>query len=865
MDFEKYTERARGFVQSAQSLALREGHQQFASDHLLKVLLDDPEGLAAGLIDRSGGRSREALREVEAALKKRPKVEGGGAGQLYLEPSLARVFDTAEKAAQKAGDNFVTVERLLLALAIEKNSDAGKILAQAGVTPQGLNAAIEALRKGRTADSATAENAYDALKRYTRDLTEAARAGKLDPVIGRDDEIRRTIQVLSRRTKNNPVLIGEPGVGKTAIVEGLATRIINGDVPESLKDKQLLALDLGALVAGAKYRGEFEERLKALLQEVTAASGGIILFIDEMHTLVGAGKADGAMDASNLLKPALARGELHCIGATTLDEYRKHVEKDAALARRFQPVFVGEPTVEDTISILRGLKEKYELHHGVRILDSALVAAATLSNRYITDRFLPDKAIDLVDEASARLRMQVDSKPEELDEADRRIMQLKIEEEALKKETDPGSKERLKRLAKELASLEEESTALTQRWQADKSKLSDAQKLKAELEEARNELARVQRSGEYQRAGELTYGKIPELEKKLAVVESKAGDTMMEEAVTPNHIAQVVSRWTGVPVDRMLEGEKEKLLRMEEQLSKRVIGQAEAVKAVSTAIRRARAGLQDPNRPIGSFIFLGPTGVGKTELTKALAAFLFDDENALIRVDMSEYMEKHSVARLIGAPPGYVGYEEGGALTEAVRRRPYQVILFDEIEKAHPDIFNVLLQVLDEGRLTDGHGRTVDFRNTLIIMTSNIGAEFLVALGENEDVDKVRDQVMGLVRANFRPEFLNRVDEIILFHRLKRDQMGTIVDIQVARLQKLLDERKVVIELSPEARSFLAEKGYDPAYGARPLKRVIQKELQDPLAGRLLAGEIKDGERIKIGFAKGELTFKAAGAVGRAA
>ena len=865
MDFEKYTERARGFVQSAQSLALREGHQQFATDHLLKVLLDDPEGLAAGLIDRSGGRSREALREVEAALKKRPKVEGGGAGQLYLDPSLARVFDTAEKAAQKAGDNFVTVERLLLALAVEKNSDAGKILAQAGVTPQGLNAAIEALRKGRKADSASAENAYDALKRYTRDLTEAARSGKLDPVIGRDDEIRRTIQVLSRRTKNNPVLIGEPGVGKTAIVEGLASRIVNGDVPESLKDKQLLALDLGALVAGAKYRGEFEERLKAVLQEVTSASGGIILFIDEMHTLVGAGKADGAMDASNLLKPALARGELHCIGATTLDEYRKHVEKDAALARRFQPVFVGEPTVEDTISILRGLKEKYELHHGVRILDSALVAAATLSNRYITDRFLPDKAIDLVDEAAARLRMQVDSKPEELDEADRRIMQLKIEEQALKKETDPGSKERLKRLAKELASLEEESKALTQRWRSEKSKLSDAQKIKAELDEARNELARVQRLGEYQRAGELTYGKIPELEKKLAAVEGKSDNTMTEEAVTPNHIAQVVARWTGIPVDRMLEGEKEKLVRMEETLAKRVIGQTEAVKAVSTAIRRARAGLQDPNRPIGSFMFLGPTGVGKTELTKALATFLFDDENALIRVDMSEYMEKHSVARLIGAPPGYVGYEEGGALTEAVRRRPYQVILFDEIEKAHPDVFNVLLQVLDEGRLTDGQGRTVDFRNTLIVMTSNIGAEFLVALGENEDVDKVRDQVMGLVRANFRPEFLNRIDEIILFHRLKRDQMGAIVDIQVARLQKLLDERKVVIELSPEARSFLAEKGYDPAYGARPLKRVIQKELQDPLAGRLLSGEIKDGERIKIGFAKGELTFKAAGAVGRAA
>jgi ATP-dependent Clp protease ATP-binding subunit ClpB len=865
MNFEKYTERARGFVQSAQSLALREGHQQFATEHLLKVLLDDPEGLAAGLIDRSGGRSREALQEVEAALKKRPKVEGSGAGQLYIEPSLARVFDTAEKAAEKAGDSFVTVERLLLALAIEKDSDAGKILSRAGVTPQKLNAAIEDLRKGRTADSATAESAYDSLKRYTRDLTEAARTGKIDPVIGRDDEIRRTIQVLSRRTKNNPVLIGEPGVGKTAIVEGLANRIVNGDVPESLKDKRLLALDLGAMVAGAKYRGEFEERLKAVLQEITAAAGSIILFIDEMHTLVGAGKADGAMDASNLLKPALARGELHCIGATTLDEYRKHVEKDAALARRFQPVFVSEPSVEDTISILRGLKERYELHHGVRILDSALVSAATLSNRYITDRFLPDKAIDLVDEAAARLRMQVDSKPEELDEIDRRVMQLKIEEQALKKEADPGSKERLKRLTKELASLEEESSALTQRWQAEKSKLSSAQQLKAELDAARVELANVQRKGNYQRAGELMYGKIPELEKKLAAMESKEGSAMVQEAVTPDNIAQVVSRWTGVPVERMLEGEKEKLLRMEETIGKRVIGQEEAVKAVSTAVRRARAGLQDPNRPIGSFMFLGPTGVGKTELTKSLAAFLFDDENALLRIDMSEYMEKHSVARLIGAPPGYVGYEEGGALTEAVRRRPYQVILFDEIEKAHPDVFNVLLQVLDEGRLTDGQGRTVDFRNTLIVMTSNIGADLLVGLGENEDVEKVRDQVMSLVRANFRPEFLNRVDEIILFHRLRRDQMGAIVDIQVARLQKLLDERKVTIELSPEAREFLAVKGYDPAYGARPLKRVIQKELQDPLAGKILSGEIKDGDRVKVGLSKGELTFSTAAVKERAA
>ncbi len=865
MKFDKYTERAQGFVQSAQSLAQREGHQQFSTEHLLKVLLDDPEGLAAGLIDRAGGQSRAALSEVEAALKKRPKVEGAGAGQVYLEPALARVFETAEKAAEKAGDSYVTVERLLLALAIEKDSEAGKILSRAGVTAQKLNAAIEALRKGRTADSATAESQYDSLKKYARDLTQAAREGKIDPVIGRDEEIRRTIQVLSRRTKNNPVLIGEPGVGKTAIVEGLAQRMVNGDVPEGLKDKRLLALDLGALVAGSKYRGEFEERLKAVLQEVTSSDGQIVLFIDEMHQLVGAGKTDGAMDASNLLKPALARGELHCIGATTLDEFRKHVEKDAALARRFQPVYVGEPTVEDTISILRGLKEKYELHHGIRITDAALVAAATLSNRYITDRFLPDKAIDLVDEAAARLKMQVDSKPEELDELDRRIIQLKIEEEALKKEKDSASKERLKRLAKELADLEEKAKALTARWQAEKEKLGSAQKIKAELDQARVELAQAQRKGDYELAGKLAYGKIPELEKKLKAIEAKGADAMVEEAVTADHIAQIVSRWTGVPVDRMLEGEKDKLLRMEEALAKRVVGQAEAVKAVSTAVRRARAGLQDPNRPIGSFMFLGPTGVGKTELTKALAGFLFDNENALIRIDMSEYMEKHSVARLIGAPPGYVGYEEGGALTEAVRRRPYQVILFDEIEKAHPDVFNVLLQVLDDGRLTDGHGRTVDFRNTLIVMTSNIGADLLVNLGENEDVDKVREQVMALVRANFRPEFLNRIDEIILFHRLKREQMGAIVDIQVARVQKLLDDRKIVLELSKEARTYLAEKGYDPAYGARPLKRAIQKELQDPLAGKILAGEIKDGERVKVGAGKDELTFKVTSAVGRAA
>ncbi len=857
MNFEKFTDRARGFVQSAQGLALREGHQQFAPDHLLKVLLDDPEGLAAGLIDRSGGNSRQALQAVEAALAKRPKVSGGGAGQIYLDPALARLFDVAEKAGEKAGDSFVTVERLLLALALEKDSEAGKILKSAGVTPQNLNAAIEALRKGRTADSASAENAYDALKKYARDLTQAARDGKIDPVIGRDEEIRRTVQVLSRRTKNNPVLIGEPGVGKTAIVEGLAQRIINGDVPESLADKKLLALDMGALIAGAKYRGEFEERLKAVLQEVIGAAGGIILFIDEMHTLVGAGKADGAMDASNLLKPALARGELHCIGATTLDEYKKHVEKDAALARRFQPVYVSEPSVEDTISILRGLKDKYEQHHGVRIADSAIVAAATLSNRYITDRFLPDKAIDLIDEAAARLKMQVDSKPEELDTIDREVVRLKIEQEALKKESDPGSKDRLKRLETELKALEKQSADLTGRWKAEKEKLSEAQKLKTELDGLRAELANAQRKGEYQRAGELAYGRIPELEKKLKGIEAVEASrgAMVEETVTADHVAQVVSRWTGVPVDKMLEGEKEKLLRMEDELSKRVVGQKEAVQAVSTAVRRARAGLQDPHRPIGSFMFLGPTGVGKTELTKALAAYLFDDENALIRIDMSEYMEKYSVARLIGAPPGYVGYEEGGALTEAVRRRPYQVVLFDEIEKAHPDVFNILLQVLDDGRLTDGQGHTVDFRNTLIVMTSNLGGEFLVNQPEGEDTDAVRDQVMTVVRSAFRPEFLNRVDEIILFHRLKKTEMTRIVDIQIARLQKLLDDRKITISLEPSAREWLAEKGWDPAYGARPLKRVIQKSVQDPLAEMILAGQVKDGEKVAISAGKQGLTF----------
>jgi ATP-dependent Clp protease ATP-binding subunit ClpB len=855
MDFEKYTDRAKGFLQAAQTLALREGHQQVGSEHILKVLLDDEEGLAARLIQRAGGRPEDALAAVERALARRPKVSGSGAGQLYLSPDLARVFETAERLAGKAGDKFVTVERLLLALAIEPSSEAHRVLREAGVTPSSLDAAINDMRKGRTADSASAEQAYDALKRYARDLTAAAAEGKIDPVIGRDEEIRRTIQVLSRRTKNNPVLIGEPGVGKTAIVEGLAQRIVKGDVPESLRDKRLLALDMGALVAGAKYRGEFEERLKAVLSEIQAEGGRIVLFIDELHTIVGAGRAEGSMDASNLLKPALARGDLHCIGATTLDEYRKHVEKDAALARRFQPVYISEPTVEDTISILRGLKEKYELHHGVRITDSALVAAATLSHRYISDRFLPDKAIDLVDEAASRLRMQVDSKPEELDEVDRRLIQLKIEREALKKEQDAASRERLARIEKEIAGLEEQSRALSERWSAEKARLGEAQKLKEELDARRIELERAQRKGDLTRAGELAYGIIPALEKKLKALETGDGKAaqMVEEAVTPDHVAQVVSRWTGIPVEKMLEGEREKLLRMEQELSKRVVGQSEAVEAVSTAVRRARAGLQDPNRPIGSFIFLGPTGVGKTELSRALAEFLFDDETAMVRIDMSEYMEKHSVARLIGAPPGYVGYEEGGALTEAVRRRPYQVVLFDEIEKAHPDVFNVLLQVLDDGRLTDGQGRTVDFKNTLIIMTSNIGSEYLANQKEGEDTAAVRPAVMAELRLKFRPEFLNRVDEIILFHRLRREHMATIVDIQIGRLQKLLSDRKIKLELDDKARAWLAEKGYDPTYGARPLKRVIQKQVQDPLAEQILAGRIKDGQTVRISARDGSL------------
>jgi ATP-dependent Clp protease ATP-binding subunit ClpB len=856
MDFEKFSERARGFVQAAQTIAVRENHQRFLPEHLLKALLDDDQGLAANLIGRAGGDAKVALAAVDAGLAKVPQVQGAG-DQLYMDGQTSKVLAEAEKLAKQAGDTYVTVERLLTALAVTKSA-ANDILKAAGVTAQGLNAAINDIRKGRTADTASAEQGYDALKKYARDLTEAAREGKIDPIIGRDEEIRRTMQVLSRRTKNNPVLIGEPGVGKTAIAEGLALRIINGDVPESLQDKRLLALDMGALIAGAKYRGEFEERLKAVLNEVTAAAGEVILFIDEMHTLVGAGKAEGAMDASNMLKPALARGELHCVGATTLDEYRKHIEKDAALARRFQPVFVAEPTVEDTISILRGIKEKYEVHHGVRITDSALVAAATLSHRYITDRFLPDKAIDLMDEAASRLRMQVDSKPEELDALDREILQKQIEAEALKQEKDLASQDRLAKLVKELSGLEERSAEMTARWKAERDKLKGAADIKDRLDQARNELENAKRQGNLQRAGELAYGIIPGLEKELGEAEKRGSEAMVEEAVTPTQIAEVVERWTGIPVDRMLEGERDKLLRMEDELHKRVIGQREAVEAVSNAVRRARAGLNDPNRPLGSFLFLGPTGVGKTELTKALASFLFDDDQAMVRIDMSEFMEKHSVARLIGAPPGYVGYDEGGVLTEAVRRRPYQVILFDEVEKAHPDVFNVLLQVLDDGRLTDGQGRTVDFKNTLIILTSNLGSQALSMLPEGSDVESARDQVMAAVRAHFRPEFLNRLDEIVIFDRLSRKNMDGIVGIQVGQLEKRLAARGVTLEVSEDARTWLANRGYDPVYGARPLKRVIQKELQDQLAGKLLSGEVLDGSVVPVTVGDGRLVVGAA-------
>ncbi|MEG3153954.1 ATP-dependent chaperone ClpB [Sphingomonas sp. RB1R13] len=859
MDFEKLTERVRGFVQAAQTIAVRENHQRIVPAHLAKALMDDEQGMAAGLLKAAGGDAPAARIAVDALVAKEPSVTGNGASAAPgMDGATIRLIDQAQEIATKAGDQFVSVERLLLAMLLAKGTGVGDAFAKSGVSPLALNTAIDKLRGGRTADSQSSEDRYDALKRFSKDLTQAARDGKLDPVIGRDEEIRRTIQVLARRTKNNPVLIGEPGVGKTAIAEGLALRIANGDVPDGLKDRKLLSLDMGSLIAGAKYRGEFEERLKGVLDEVKQANGQVILFIDEMHTLVGAGKGEGAMDASNLLKPALARGELHAIGATTLDEYRKHVEKDAALERRFQPVFVGEPTVPDTISILRGLKEKYELHHAVRITDAALVAAATLSNRYIADRFLPDKAIDLMDEAASRLRMEVESKPEEIENLDRRILQLRIEREALKRETDAASKDRLGTLEGELANLEEQSGALTTRWQAEKDKIAGEAKIKEALDGARLELEQAQRSGDLAKAGEIQYGRIPGLEKQLAEAAQASAGAMLREEVTDQDIAAVVSRWTGIPVERMLSGEREKLLKMEQLIGKRVIGQEAAVKAVSAAVRRARAGLQDPGRPLGSFLFLGPTGVGKTELTKALAEYLFDDSAAMVRIDMSEYMEKHAVARLIGAPPGYVGYEEGGVLTEAVRRRPYQVVLFDEVEKAHGDVFNVLLQVLDDGRLTDGQGRTVDFSNTIIILTSNLGSQYLAALGEDEGVEKVEPQVMEVVRSHFRPEFLNRLDEIILFHRLGQAHMGPIVDIQIGRLGRLLEDRKIRLELTDAARAWLGRVGYDPVYGARPLKRAVQKYLQDPLADAILAGTVMDGATVHVGEGDGGLEIQPA-------
>ena len=856
MNLEKFSDRAKGFLQSAQTVAIRMNHQRIAPDHLLKALLEDEQGMAAGLIAAAGGDARKAVGEIDLALGRIPVVSGSGAQQTPgLDNDAMRVLDQAEQIAVKAGDSYVTVERLLVALALALNTAAGKAIKASGATPEALNAAINDLRGGRTADTAGAEDRYDALKKFARDLTQAARDGKLDPVIGRDEEIRRTIQILARRTKNNPALIGEPGVGKTAIAEGLALRIANGDVPDTLKDRTLMSLDMGALIAGAKYRGEFEERLKGVLDEVKAGDGTIILFIDEMHQLIGAGKSEGAMDAGNLLKPALARGELHCVGATTLDEYRKYVEKDPALQRRFQPVFVGEPTVEDTISILRGLKDRYELHHGVRITDGALVSAATLGNRYITDRFLPDKAIDLMDEAASRIRMEVESKPEEIETLDRRIIQLKIEREALRRETDAARIDRLGNLEGELANLEEQSAGLTTRWQAEKDKIGAEAKLKEQLDAARIELEQAQREGNLARAGELSYGTIPHLTKQLDEAQGQTKGAMLREEVTADDIAGVVSRWTGIPVDRMLEGERDKLLKMEEGLGKRVIGQEDAVRAVSTAVRRARAGLQDPNRPLGSFLFLGPTGVGKTELTKALAEFLFDDANAMVRIDMSEFMEKHAVARLIGAPPGYVGYEEGGVLTEAVRRRPYQVVLFDEVEKAHGDVFNVLLQVLDDGRLTDGQGRTVDFSNTLIILTSNLGSQHLANLEEGQDVEAVEPQVMEIVRGHFRPEFLNRLDDIILFHRLGQAHMAPIVDIQVARVQRMLADRKVTLALTDAARAWLGRVGYDPVYGARPLRRAVQRYVQDPLADAILRGEVRDGSTVTADEGDGKLTL----------
>lgn len=852
MKIEKYTQRSQGFLQSAQTFAMNESHQQLLPDHLLKVLLDDPEGMATELLKAIGTDAIRFKSEFQNQLQKIPKVTGSE--QIYLSRELSAALVYAETLAEKLGDEYISQEILLLSLLACPNSTIFELSKKFNITEKKLQEAIQMMRKGRNADSPNAEETYEALKKYCINLTEQARTGKLDPVIGRDEEIRRTIQVLSRRTKNNPVLIGEPGVGKTAILEGLAQRIVKGDVPESLKEMELMSLDLGSLLAGAKFRGDFEERLKSVVKEITHSDSSIVLFIDELHTLVGAGKADGAMDASNMLKPALARGELHCVGATTLDEYRQHIEKDAALARRFQPVYVNEPTVEDTVSILRGLKEKYELHHGVRITDGAIVAAATLSNRYITDRFLPDKAIDLIDEASSRLRMAVDSKPEDLDELDRRIIQLKIEQEALKKEKDSASQERLKKLQETLGEMNKESEKLNAEW-AEASKMRhESISIKERLDKARNELDIARRNGDLERASRLMYAEIPELEKQLDTIDSSS-DRVKQE-VTDEDIASIVSKWTGIPLEKMLSSQQEKLLKAEEYLRQRVVGQEAAIGAVANAIRRSRAGLQDPNRPLASFLFLGPTGVGKTELAKSLAVFLFDDEQAMTRIDMSEYMEKHSISRLIGSPPGYVGYEEGGKLTEAVRRRPYQIFLFDEVEKAHPDVFNILLQVLDDGILTDSHGRTVDFKNTILILTSNLGSEVLSSLSENQTVESAREEVMKIVRAHFRPEFLNRLDEILLFGRLERSVMEGIVEIQLKRLKDRLKEQDIDLELSPKAITWLANIGYDPVYGARPLKRIIQKHLQDPVSMMILEGKCKAGSIIKVSAADHNLDIQ---------